>query len=159
MSQSNRRSFYFNEENQDLFNFLKTKRRANEWVMDTIRRAMVLELGGGVVHPATTPSQSQIDYQALVQRIQLLESQSQPIQQVSLIQPLVVEETVQTPPVVPTTSSVVSHAKPEPEPMPQPTSSPSVVKMNYQINKPQPEKPVAEPVAEVDPFSNFGNLI
>lgn len=151
MSQANRRSFYFNEDNQDLFNFLKTKRRANEWVMDVIRQAMMTELGGGMP-PATSAPQTHVDYQALIQRIQVLESQSQQFQQTPPAPPI-------QPPVAqaPVVEEIVPSI-PEPEPMVQPVSTPGVVKMNYQINKPQPTKPTQPTKPATDPFAGIGMI-
>ena len=164
MSDPNRRSFYFSEENQDLKAFLQTKKkRANAWVMDAIRQAMVTELNGGVVHPAT-PSQNSVDYQALMQRILLLESQAKqaPQSQVPVIEqpaaPVAVEP-VAPAPVMP--EPVLEPMVPEVEPaiQPQSTMARPVVKNNYQINKPQPtiHKPQPkQPAGEFDALGNIG---
>ena len=164
MSQSNRRSFYFNEENHDLFAFLKTKKRANEWVMNAIRQTMMTELNGGVVHPAT-PSQPQVDYQALMQRILLLESQAQqvkqiqpsPVENTSIMQPKQAEPVVATPAMPePVLESIPT---PELEPVAQPQPMPAVrpVVKNYQVNKPQPQVKT-QPKQPVDPFDSLGSI-
>lgn len=127
-----RRSFYFNEENQDLFAFLKTKKRANEWVMQAIRQQMLYELNPTTA-PASAPGLStETHLQSLIQRLEALEA-SQSAQATTVVttpQPIthdtvepVVEPLTPTPPVhsVSYQAPAISiQAKPKPKPAPAP---------------------------------------
>lgn len=149
MSQSNRRSFYFNEENVDLFRFLQTKKRANEWVMKLIRQGMVEELGGNCQPPQVTSTPT-IDWQQLMNQINRLEEKVH-------AQSALLSTQATTPSSVPEMIEPVSISVPQPvASTPKPTIGQSPLKTRAIQIEPSPIKP-PQPES-FDPFGDLGNL-
>lgn len=150
MSKYERHSLYFNEGDLPLYDYIKSKRKPNNWIMEAIRREYLRE-----TQPNTEGQQDSLS--RLTQQLEQLQQQViQTQQQMMYFQPYTQPQMFQ--PVYP--QSGVSMVVPpvamgvEPQSMAQPVVEPQTVLKETQTSvvetvSPQPSEPTVKPDVEL----------
>ena len=140
MAEHKRQSLYYNEENLYLYEFVKNKRKSNDWVIELIKREYLREKGlfSQETAPTQMPATPSMDSQMVEQLTQQIQALSQQfVEQQALVQQVVQQQAQLVVPPVEKTIFTPEPMSPQPAPKPVETMTPvePVIKTKPKVNK------------------------
>ena len=140
MAEHKRQSLYYNEENLYLYEFVKNKRKSNDWVIELIKREYLREKGlfSQETIPTQVPATPSMDSQVVEQLTKQIQALSQQfVQQQALVQQVMQQQAQPVTPPVGKTTFTPEPAPIQPAPKPVETMTPvePMTKTKPKVNK------------------------